>query len=70
MGSFFGGGSKSPAPVAPLPPDDGGAAAKAAAEKIKKQRFAAIGQRSTILTGGLGVSEDSNILQRKLGSYS
>lgn len=61
MGSLFGGGS-TPAPA----PQRDDSAVKAEAEKQRKIAAQKKGRKSTILTGGTGVTEDAPIRKKKL----
>lgn len=63
MGSLFG-GSKSPAPAPPPSRDD--TQVKAAAEAERKRLLAKKGRKSTIKTGGQGVTDEAPAAKKKL----
>ncbi len=69
MSGLFGGGKKANvAPVAAITPDVNSAEAAKAAEEAKRKVAMRRGSGSTILTSGLGVSDDGTIQNKKLGA--
>ena len=69
---FGGGGASAPkvqkAPVAPsiVAPIEADGSAASAGSLERKRRQAASGRSDTILTGGLGITEDANTSRKKL----
>ena len=55
-----------PVPVAPPPPTKSDSDIRASRENERKRRLAAAGRKSTILTGGTGVTDEAPIQQATL----
>ena len=66
MGGLFGSSKPAPLPPPPPPPKREDPSVKAAAEKERKRMLAKKGRKSTMLTGGLGVTEDAPVEKTSL----